>query len=47
MHERDVVHQLRETKSGVVVTKCGETGKSDKLRTSAWHTDITCPACKT
>lgn len=46
MPGRDVVHQLRETKLGVVVTKCGETGKADKLNTSAWDSDITCPACR-
>jgi len=46
MHERDVVHQLRETKSGNVVTKCGATGKNDKVRATVWDSEITCPACR-
>ena len=41
----DVVHQLSETKSGNVTTKCGLTGKSGKLAVSAWQSDITCPTC--
>ena len=41
----DVVHQLKETKSGTVTAKCGLTGKSGKLAISAWQSDITCPTC--
>lgn len=45
MHERDVVHLMRETKSGVVKTKCGVEGRNDKVHTTVWHTDVTCPEC--
>jgi hypothetical protein len=41
-----VVHQLRDTKSGNVTTKCGVTGRNDSLVTSAWHSDISCPNCQ-
>jgi hypothetical protein len=41
----DLVHQLREMKNGIVTSKCGLTDKSDKLRTTAWHTDVTCDEC--
>jgi hypothetical protein len=46
MPGRDVVHLLRETKSGNVITKCGVTGRNDRVRTTAWHTDVTCPECQ-
>jgi len=47
MPSDDVVHQLAETKAGYVKTKCGVSGRSDKVRTSAWHSDTTCPVCLT
>lgn len=42
----NVVHQMKETKGGVVTTKCGLVGKrSPKFKVSSWSSDITCSVC--
>lgn len=42
----EVVHQTKELKGKELTTKCGISGKADKIPHSSWHTDITCEACR-
>ena len=41
-----IVHQTKDLKGGEVTTKCGVTGKADKVRHSAWNSEITCKECR-
>lgn len=43
--QREIVHQMKEQKNGVVVTKCGESIPYKTKTWTAWQSDVTCDGC--
>jgi hypothetical protein len=42
----EIVHQTKDLKNKEVTTKCGLTGRADKIAHSAWNSEITCEECR-